>query len=119
MAQEVCVIVNPTAGRGRAQHWLEELQHGFRARAGLRPTTAPGHAEELAFEAVKAGFAIVAAAGGDGTVHEVANGILRAGRSDVIFHVLPVGSANDYAYSLDREKHEKVSGTFFATDQGS
>jgi diacylglycerol kinase (ATP) len=103
MAQDVCVIVNPTAGRGRAQRWLEELQHGLGASAELRPTTAPGHAEELAFEAVKAGFAIVAAAGGDGTVHEVANGILRAGRSDVVFHVLPVGSANDYVHSLEQE----------------
>jgi diacylglycerol kinase family enzyme len=103
MAQDMCVIVNPTAGRGRARRWLEELQQAPGAGVELRHTTAPGHGEELAFEAVRAGFPVVAAAGGDGTVHEVANGILRAGRPDVVFHVLPVGSANDYVHSLERE----------------
>jgi diacylglycerol kinase family enzyme len=45
----------------------------------------------------------VAAAGGDGTVHEVANGILQAGRPDVALAVFPIGSANDYAHSLGLE----------------
>ena len=43
------------------------------------------------------------AAGGDGTVHEVANGLLEAQRPDVAFAVVPIGSANDYAYSLDHD----------------
>ena len=42
----------------------------------------------------------MAAAGGDGTVHEVANGLLSANRPDVCFAVVPIGSANDYANSL-------------------
>ena len=46
------------------------------------------------------GFGIVAAAGGDGTVHEVANGLLHSGLPEVRFAVVPIGSANDYAYSL-------------------
>ncbi len=40
------------------------------------------------------------AAGGDGTVHEVANGVLQSDRRDTIFSVWPIGSANDFAYSL-------------------
>src|SRR5262249_46062062 len=60
----------------------------------------PGHAEELARQAAEEGYAIVAAAGGDGTVHEVANGLLCAGRPDTTFGIIPVGSANDYAFSL-------------------
>jgi diacylglycerol kinase family enzyme len=66
----------------------------------FRPTKEPGHAEELALEAARAGFPTVAAAGGDGTVHEVANGILRADNPAVAFAVFPLGSANDYAFAL-------------------
>lgn len=53
-------------------------------------------------QAAEAGTAVVAAAGGDGTVHEVANGLLRARRPGVVFAVIPLGSANDYAWSLNR-----------------
>jgi diacylglycerol kinase family enzyme len=52
---------------------------------------------------VREGFPVVAAAGGDGTVHEVAAGILRAGRPEATLAVLPLGSANDYAHSLGLE----------------
>jgi diacylglycerol kinase family enzyme len=46
----------------------------------------------------------VAAAGGDGTAHEVANGLLASGRPDVVFAAWPAGSMNDYAFAcgLDR-----------------
>jgi diacylglycerol kinase family enzyme len=99
MPADVCVIYNPQAGRGRAERWREQ----FGADVELRPTHAPGHAEELALEAARAGFRGVVAAGGDGTVHEVANGLLRAGRPDVVLHIVPAGSANDYAHALQRE----------------
>lgn len=96
----ICVIFNPTAARRRAQHRLQELQATLAGRAEFWPTEHPGHGEELARRAAEAGFNVVAAAGGDGTVHEVANGILRAARPDVAFAVFPLGSANDYADSL-------------------
>jgi diacylglycerol kinase family enzyme len=97
---EMCVIYNPASGRGRASRRLAALRRAWEARAAFWPTAAPGQAEELAGQAARAGFATVAAAGGDGTVHEVANGLLRADRPDVALAVLPSGSANDYAYSL-------------------
>lgn len=40
------------------------------------------------------------AAGGDGTVHEVANGVLQSARRDTVFSVWPIGSANDFAFTL-------------------
>jgi diacylglycerol kinase family enzyme len=68
--------------------------------ADFRLTEGPGHAEELALKAACGGYAVVGAAGGDGTVHEVANGLLAANRPGVRLAVYPVGSANDYAHAL-------------------
>jgi diacylglycerol kinase (ATP) len=96
----VCVIFNPAAGRGRAGQRIESLRRTLGSRAKFCSTRSPAHAEELAFEAAHSRFGIVAAAGGDGTVHEVANGLLRAARPEVALAVLPVGSANDYAHTL-------------------
>lgn len=106
MAAETCVIFNPHAGRGRAERLREQMLKQFGPGTEMRPTERPGHGEALAFEAAREGCLAIAAAGGDGTVHEVANGILRAGRPDVVLHVIPVGSANDYADSLQRERPE-------------
>lgn len=100
MSRDTCVIYNPAAGRGRAERLLKEFLANPGVHGELRPTAAPGHAEELAREAADQGYAKVVAAGGDGTVHEVANGLLRSGRRDVVFSTWPVGSANDYAYTL-------------------
>jgi len=100
MTPTTCVIYNPAAGRGKAETLLKELRATPGADFELRPTTQPGHAVELARQAAVDGFARVAAAGGDGTVHEVANGILLSGNRDVTFAVWPIGSANDYAYTL-------------------
>jgi diacylglycerol kinase family enzyme len=97
-----CVILNPRAGRRRLVDRSEELARLVGCKYDLQTTTGPGHAEDLALAAAKDGYATVAAAGGDGTVHEVANGLLRSGRSDVVLQVLPVGSANDYAHSIGR-----------------
>ena len=100
MNAPTCVIYNPAAGRGRAEKLLAELRASAGTDVELRPSREPGHAVELARAAAGEGFAKVVAAGGDGTVHEVANGVLRSGRRDVVFAVWPIGSANDYAYSL-------------------
>ena len=106
----LCVIFNPNAGRGRARRRLEKLREALGDRAVFRPTEAPGHGEQLAFEAATSGFAAVAAAGGDGTVHEVANGVLRAGLPEVTMEVYPVGSANDYACALGLDPDWKLRG---------
>lgn len=96
----ICVIFNPAAGRRRALQRLESISTGWLSKAELWPTERPGHAEELGHRAAASGFDIVAAAGGDGTVHEVANGVLKADRPAVCFAVIPLGSADDYAHSL-------------------
>src|SRR5439155_13972705 len=100
LEKDVCVIFNPRAGRDRAKARFERLRDVLGPRAVFQPTLGPGHGEQLAMDAAKSGFPRIAAAGGDGTVHEVANGILRSERSGTILEVYPVGSANDYAHSL-------------------
>jgi diacylglycerol kinase family enzyme len=97
---ELCVIFNPASGRGRSARRVEQLRQALTTQAEFWPTNGPGHAEALAEKAVRAGFTQVGAAGGDGTVHEVANGLLRAEQPGVALAVFPVGSANDYAHSL-------------------
>jgi diacylglycerol kinase family enzyme len=101
---DLCLIVNEAAGRGRAARRLNRVLRAWGDQAEVRRSRRPGHAEELAQAAAGQGFTTVAAAGGDGTVHEVANGVLWAGRPEVVFGVVPIGSANDYAYSLDRQE---------------
>lgn len=99
---DLCVIYNPAAGKHRAQRRLEPIRQAWGDRAVFRPTEGPAHAAELAMQAAQEGFAIVVAAGGDGTVHDVASGLMRAGVLEVRFGVIPIGSANDFAFTLVR-----------------
>lgn len=98
------VIFNPTAGRGDANRRIAAAVSRSRVPVELMPTRGLGHAVELAQAAAEAGFGRIVAAGGDGTVHEVANGILQANRPEVIFSVWPLGSMNDYAHALGLDK---------------
>ncbi len=93
--QEILVILNPAARSERAKNtWkrIERFPH-----CTLRTTTAPGHARAVAEQAVEEGFKTIVAAGGDGTVNDVVNGI--AG-SDVALGILPVGTMNVFAAEL-------------------
>jgi diacylglycerol kinase (ATP) len=101
MAQpELCVIFNPTAGKHRGKARLAQIRQAWGAQVVFQPTQHQGHAIELAELAARAGFAVVAAAGGDGTAHEVLNGLMRVRNPDVQFTIIPIGSANDLAFSL-------------------
>jgi YegS/Rv2252/BmrU family lipid kinase len=78
-------------------------------------TRAAGHAQRLAREANEEGYDVIAAAGGDGTVHEVANGLLDAGVArSAALGIIPIGSGNDYAYGLglQRSPQEAVHRLF-------
>ena len=100
MPTALLVIVNPTAGGGRARRlvpWLRE-RLGPRTEARLEVTTHAGHAERLAAEAAPVHDRIVAV-GGDGTVQEIINGLLASGE-DASLGIVPTGSGNDLARSL-------------------
>ena len=67
-------------------------------------TERPGHGAELASQAAKSGIERVVAVGGDGTVHEVANGLIAAG-SRAALGVVPTGSGNDFAKLVGTFRH--------------
>jgi diacylglycerol kinase (ATP) len=102
------VILNPYAGRWKALERRSDVELALRD-AGLDfdlvLTERPGHGTELAKEAVETGFSPVIAAGGDGTINEVVNGLMLAlstngAQTTVPFGVMPLGSANDLVVNL-------------------
>lgn len=96
----VCVILNPEADQGRGRR-VEAAISAAGARHGgldLVATTSAGDAVGLARQAADAGYDVVAAAGGDGTVHEVVNGLYAAG-GEAALGVIPIGSGNDFAFA--------------------
>ena len=94
-------ILNPYSGRNRRRPWLAGAIRDFISSrtmdADLRTTDAPGHATGLAREAVLAGCEQVVAVGGDGTMNEVAQALLR---TPAALALVPCGSGNGLALHL-------------------
>lgn len=93
--QEILVILNPAARSERAKAaWrrIEKLPN-----CTMRATSAPGDARAVAEAAVREGFSTIVAAGGDGTVNDVVNGLVG---HDVALGILPVGTMNVFAAEL-------------------
>ena len=83
-------IVNPNASMGRALSKIQSMQLYEHGRVVI--TRYPGHAEEIAREG---GYDEIVAVGGDGTAHEVINGIMKSGE-DIVFSAIPGGTGNDF-----------------------
>ncbi|KYF81172.1 hypothetical protein BE11_32570 [Sorangium cellulosum] len=92
------IIVNPAAGNAAQSARLHELA-AARPDVRLIQTEGPGHARELAGAAVEEGSEIVVAAGGDGTINEVVQG-LGPHRDRARLGLLPLGTGNDLARTL-------------------
>jgi len=94
------LIYNPYGGQFVVRHELEEvvafLSH-YGWSVSWRETGEPKEAIKLARQAVERGAKVVIAAGGDGTINEVANGLLG---SDAALGVLPVGTTNVWALQM-------------------
>lgn len=102
----VKVILNPCADRGRAIRLAEPIVTWGRQYGEIDVvlTESAGQAMALAATAAGKGYDVVAAAGGDGTVNEVVNGLLAAPAGsgpEPVFGLIPIGSGNDYAHGMD------------------
>jgi len=92
----VTFIANPRAGRGRTEAFFATFARdaqGLGHDARMLWTTAPRHATELA-RGARGDSDVVCIVGGDGTVHEVINGLMP---DPVPVVIVPVGSGNDFA----------------------
>ena len=97
------VIYNPTSGKEATKRSLADIlqvleQAGFEASA-FATTPEPNSAKNEATRAAKAGFDLIVAAGGDGTINEVVNGIAPLKKRPKMA-IIPAGTTNDYARAL-------------------
>jgi len=104
MHRKIKIILNPMADMGNAWRVARDLRSITEEHGGIdwSGTVYPGHAIELAKQAGEQGYDMVIAMGGDGTVHEVVNGIMQASEEKrPILGVVPVGSGNDFAHAIN------------------
>jgi len=100
------IIANPASGGGtgkRAFAQIERLLAEHKLDFDLTPTQRRGHGVELGREAALADYDVVVAAGGDGTVNEVVNGLLEAkqtGKHLPALGVLSTGRGNDFGHAV-------------------
>ena len=105
MFARLTVILNPVAGNGFAERRIPEITARLDAHDipyELRLTEYPGHARTLAAEVMAASDAdtVVLAAGGDGTITEVINGLMETkGDRTPVLGIIPIGRGNDFAFS--------------------
>jgi diacylglycerol kinase (ATP) len=124
---KTCIIFNPVARGEKARDFRNHLED-MAGDAAFKPTWGPGAATELAREAVEEGFEDIVAAGGDGTLNEVLNGLATAseGLRRARLGVLPLGTVNVFAKEIGmattpleawrqiREGHERTIDLPFA-----
>ena len=100
--QDFVLIANPIAGKGKAATVAENAYQRLTAagcKGDFKFTEKPGDANQLAREAVQTGRHSVIACGGDGTIHEIVNGI--AEKPNIVLGILPCGKGNDLPRALN------------------
>jgi diacylglycerol kinase (ATP) len=121
------IILNPAAGRGQGRSCRAKLEELVRQHVAALPdaaamhweiveTRASGDGTRLAAQAVERGATVVVAAGGDGTLGEVVNGVMGSG---AMLGLLPVGTGNDFARNvgLHNDMERAVQTLFHGTPQ--
>jgi len=103
MHKKIKIILNPMADMGNAWRVARDLRSITEEHGGIdwSGTVYPGHAIELARQAGEQGYDLVIAMGGDGTVHEVMNGLMKVpAEKRPVLGVVPAGSGNDFGHGI-------------------
>jgi diacylglycerol kinase (ATP) len=127
MPKKIKLILNPTANHGRSMQIAADLRPLMSEHtADWSGTEYPGHAIELARQAGEQGYDLVVAVGGDGTVHEVINGLMQVpAKTRPALGIVPLGSGNDFAHILgvasesQQAMRNTTAGKVIALDIGS
>lgn len=126
-ARRARLIFNPHADGGRAWRKAAALQATIEHLGGAEwtGTDYPTHATELAAQAAEEGFQVVVAVGGDGTVHEVVNGLMSVpSEQRPALAAVPLGSGNDFSFNnhIQQDPNQAIlrvfSGESRAVDVG-
>jgi diacylglycerol kinase (ATP) len=104
------IIANPTSRRGKSAEQIPVIEEKLREHAldfDLIRTQRAGHAIQLASQAAKDGYDVVIAAGGDGTINEVVNGLILARKTETnqpALGIISIGTGNDLIFGLGQEQ---------------
>ncbi len=114
--QVIALIVNPFAGRGRAQARAIEAERALRGVGDVRryETVSAGDERRCARQAVADGARVVVVVGGDGSVHHAARGLLdtaTVGAPEIPLAVIAAGTGNDLVKSLRTPSHDITAMT--------
>jgi YegS/Rv2252/BmrU family lipid kinase len=124
MAERTPVIMNPAARSTKAARMVTTVQ-ALKPKPEMHYTSYAGHAALIAEQLAREGCELIVAAGGDGTVNEVLQGICKvnATRSDTSTHTalgtLPAGTMNVFAYEIGYPSHRKLSKPWQIMSSGS
>lgn len=114
--EPISILLNPAAGRGRAHRHaasIVEVLLSCGIRSNLVRSSAVGDLERLASELAESNTKQMIIAGGDGSVHEAVNGILKVG-GKTAFGVIPIGTGNDFAKASDTPLNWKDATSMLA-----
>ena len=109
------VIINPTSGNGSAKKkWpkIKTLLTQYNFEFEFAYTEFDKHSKELAQKAIKNGFKNIICIGGDGTLHNIVNGIFNqsfSNPSDITIGIIPIGTGNDWIKTHNIPKHIESS----------
>jgi len=108
--QKITIISNPTSGKGKSLNAAVEIQkilklNGFKVE--IKNTSGHGDAKNLVCEAVQDGAESIIGCGGDGTIHEIINGLstIKPEHSKPKLGILPTGRCNNLAKELKIENN--------------